>query len=218
MWSTHLALGWSCGGVQGLDQNQLQKNRFLLCEVKGCWGINHKVMNINVFYDSGDTSVFILLQFYRDAKVWWLFGFYFCVPLACTAVFYTLMTCEMLNHRKGSLRIALSEHLKQVRSRFCSNSLNTLLRLKIRYGLTLLVCSQTAFLCRGGRWPKPSSAWCSSLHCAGSRCTSAGFLERWVTPRMTPRAASCSGEWPVQDELRPQSAGREGRGSDVQRP
>lgn len=118
------------GGVQGLDQDQLQKNRFFLCEVKGCWGINHKVMNINGFYDSGDTSVFILLQFYRDAKVWWLFGFYFCVPLACTAVFYTLMTCEMLNHRKGSLRIALSEHLKQVRSRFCSNSLNTLLRRK----------------------------------------------------------------------------------------
>ncbi|TNM85818.1 hypothetical protein fugu_008089 [Takifugu bimaculatus] len=55
------------------------------------------------------------MLFYSDAKDWWLFGFYFCVPLACTAVFYTLMTCEMLNHRKGSLRIALSEHLKQRR-------------------------------------------------------------------------------------------------------
>ncbi|XP_068606789.1 endothelin receptor type Aa [Brachionichthys hirsutus] len=55
------------------------------------------------------------MMFYRDAKDWWLFGFYFCLPLACTAVFYTLMTCEMLNHRKGSLRIALSEHLKQRR-------------------------------------------------------------------------------------------------------
>ena len=43
-----------------------------------------------------------------------MFGFYFCVPLACTAIFYTLMTSEMLNHRNGSLRIALSEHLKQV--------------------------------------------------------------------------------------------------------
>ncbi|KAK3519396.1 hypothetical protein QTP70_027530 [Hemibagrus guttatus] len=52
--------------------------------------------------------------FYRDAKDWWLFGFYFCVPLACTAIFYTLMTCEMLNN-KGSLRIALSEHIKQRR-------------------------------------------------------------------------------------------------------
>ncbi|KAM3857470.1 endothelin receptor type B-like [Diretmus argenteus] len=53
--------------------------------------------------------------FYRDAKDWWLFGFYFCVPLACSAVFYGLMTCEMLRHQKGSLRIALSEHLKQRR-------------------------------------------------------------------------------------------------------
>ncbi|KAG7233366.1 hypothetical protein INR49_007095 [Caranx melampygus] len=49
-----------------------------------------------------------------DAKDWWLFGFYFCVPLVCSAVFYGLMTCEMLRHQKGSLRISLSEHLKQV--------------------------------------------------------------------------------------------------------
>ncbi|XP_067436704.1 endothelin receptor type B-like [Thunnus thynnus] len=53
--------------------------------------------------------------FYRDAKDWWLFGFYFCVPLACSVVFYSLMTGEMLRHQKGSLRIALSEHLKQRR-------------------------------------------------------------------------------------------------------
>ncbi|KAG8014695.1 Endothelin-1 receptor [Nibea albiflora] len=55
------------------------------------------------------------MVFYTEVKDWWLFGFYFCVPLICTAVFYTLMTCEMLNHRNGSLRIALSEHLKQRR-------------------------------------------------------------------------------------------------------
>ncbi|XP_068444943.1 endothelin receptor type Aa [Clinocottus analis] len=55
------------------------------------------------------------MMFYMDAKDWWLLGFYFCVPLTCTAVFYTLMTCEMLNRRDGSLRIALSEHLKQRR-------------------------------------------------------------------------------------------------------
>ncbi|KAF7244141.1 Endothelin-1 receptor [Varanus komodoensis] len=54
------------------------------------------------------------LKFYVDVKDWWLFGFYFCMPLACTAFFYTLMTCEMLNRRKSNLRIALSEHLKQV--------------------------------------------------------------------------------------------------------
>ncbi|XP_029356508.1 endothelin receptor type Aa [Echeneis naucrates] len=56
-----------------------------------------------------------LMEFYKDAKDWWLFGFYFCVPLACTCFFYTLMTSEMLSHRNGSLRIALSEHLKQRR-------------------------------------------------------------------------------------------------------
>ncbi|XP_016145634.1 endothelin-1 receptor-like [Sinocyclocheilus grahami] len=55
------------------------------------------------------------MMFYVNWKDWWLFGFYFCVPLACTAVFYTLMTCEMLNRRNGSLRIVLSEHLKQRR-------------------------------------------------------------------------------------------------------
>lgn len=55
------------------------------------------------------------MTFYQDAKDWWLFGFYFCVPLLCSAVFYGLMTGEMLRHQKGSLRIALSEHLKQRR-------------------------------------------------------------------------------------------------------
>ncbi|XP_034020916.1 LOW QUALITY PROTEIN: endothelin-1 receptor-like [Thalassophryne amazonica] len=55
------------------------------------------------------------MTFYRDAKDWWLFGFYFCVPLAFSAVFYGLMTCEMLRHQKGSLRIALNDHLKQRR-------------------------------------------------------------------------------------------------------
>uniref|UniRef100_A0A671PR89 Endothelin-1 receptor n=1 Tax=Sinocyclocheilus anshuiensis TaxID=1608454 RepID=A0A671PR89_9TELE len=57
------------------------------------------------------------ITLYRDVKVWWLFGFYFCVPLVCTVVFYTLMTCEMLSNRKGSLKFSLSEHLKQVKNR-----------------------------------------------------------------------------------------------------
>ncbi|XP_042325899.1 endothelin-1 receptor [Sceloporus undulatus] len=55
------------------------------------------------------------LKFYVSVKDWWLFGFYFIMPLLCTAFFYTLMTCEMLNRRKSNLRIALSEHLKQRR-------------------------------------------------------------------------------------------------------
>lgn len=54
-----------------------------------------------------------LSQFYRDVKDWWLFGFYFCLPLACTGIFYTLMSCEMLSRKKG-MRIALNDHMKQV--------------------------------------------------------------------------------------------------------
>ncbi|XP_062855780.1 endothelin receptor type B-like [Trichomycterus rosablanca] len=52
------------------------------------------------------------LQFYQEVKDWWLFGFYFCLPLACTGVFYTLMSCEMLKRKKG-MRIALNDHMKQ---------------------------------------------------------------------------------------------------------
>ncbi|CAH6822814.1 Ednrb [Phodopus roborovskii] len=54
------------------------------------------------------------MQFYRTAKDWWLFSFYFCLPLAITAIFYTLMTCEMLRKKSG-MQIALNDHLKQRR-------------------------------------------------------------------------------------------------------
>ncbi|XP_066562755.1 endothelin receptor type B [Amia ocellicauda] len=54
------------------------------------------------------------MQFYKSAKDWWLFSFYFCMPLACTAIFYTLMTCEMLRKKNG-MQIALNDHLKQRR-------------------------------------------------------------------------------------------------------
>ncbi|XP_066535088.1 endothelin receptor type Aa [Hoplias malabaricus] len=55
------------------------------------------------------------MHWYVEIKDWGIFAIYFCIPLACTAIFYTLMAFEMLNHRKGSLRIALSDHLKQRR-------------------------------------------------------------------------------------------------------
>ncbi|XP_072314790.1 endothelin receptor type B-like [Eucyclogobius newberryi] len=58
------------------------------------------------------TSAFMV--FYSDVKDWWLFGFYFCAPLLCSALFYSLMTCEMLR-QKGALKSSLSEHLKQRR-------------------------------------------------------------------------------------------------------
>ncbi|KAG7463740.1 hypothetical protein MATL_G00179930 [Megalops atlanticus] len=54
------------------------------------------------------------MQFYKTAKDWWLFSFYFCMPLACTAIFYSLMTCEMLRKKNG-MQIALTDHLKQRR-------------------------------------------------------------------------------------------------------
>lgn len=54
------------------------------------------------------------MRFYKSAKDWWLFSVYFCLPLACTAIFYTLMTCEMLRKKNG-VQIALSDHLKQRR-------------------------------------------------------------------------------------------------------
>lgn len=54
------------------------------------------------------------MQFYKVAKDWWLFAFYFCMPLACTALFYSLMTCEMLRKKSG-MQIALNDHLKQRR-------------------------------------------------------------------------------------------------------
>ncbi|KAG7261237.1 hypothetical protein CRUP_017242, partial [Coryphaenoides rupestris] len=52
--------------------------------------------------------------FYKAAKDWWLFGAYFCLPLVCTAIFYSLMTCEMLRKKNG-VQVALSDHLKQRR-------------------------------------------------------------------------------------------------------
>ncbi|KAJ3595717.1 hypothetical protein NHX12_005020 [Muraenolepis orangiensis] len=54
------------------------------------------------------------MRFYKAAKDWWLFGAYFCLPLVCTGIFYSLMTCEMLRKKSG-VQVALSDHLKQRR-------------------------------------------------------------------------------------------------------
>ncbi|XP_028447399.1 endothelin receptor type B [Perca flavescens] len=51
------------------------------------------------------------MQFYKSVKDWWLFGFYFCMPLAWTAVFYTLMTRKMLRNTDNTI----SDHTKQRR-------------------------------------------------------------------------------------------------------
>lgn len=47
-------------------------------------------------------------QFYKSVKDWWLFAFYFCLPLAWTAIFYTLMTRKMLRNTETY------NHTKQV--------------------------------------------------------------------------------------------------------
>ncbi|XP_054876153.1 endothelin receptor type B-like isoform X2 [Poeciliopsis prolifica] len=54
-------------------------------------------------------------KFYINFKDWWIFGIYFCIPLTCSAIFYGLMTHEMLRHEKGDLKRSLGEQLKQRR-------------------------------------------------------------------------------------------------------
>ncbi|XP_022521372.2 endothelin receptor type B [Astyanax mexicanus] len=65
------------------------------------------------------TSTF--MQFYKAVKDWWLFGFYFLMPLICTAVFYGRMSWEML--RGDVERSEMTYHLKQrweaARAVFC---------------------------------------------------------------------------------------------------
>ncbi|KAG7282898.1 hypothetical protein CRUP_018398 [Coryphaenoides rupestris] len=58
------------------------------------------------------------MQSYKAVKDWWLFGFYFCMPLVWTAVFYALMMRKMIR----SLENTLSDHNKQRRevARPCS--------------------------------------------------------------------------------------------------
>uniref|UniRef100_A0A8C8REL2 Endothelin receptor type B n=1 Tax=Pelusios castaneus TaxID=367368 RepID=A0A8C8REL2_9SAUR len=70
-----------------------------------------KRLQICMLHPTQKTS---FMQFYKTAKDWWLFSFYFCLPLAITAFFYTLMTCEMLRKKSG-MQIALNDHLKQRR-------------------------------------------------------------------------------------------------------
>ncbi|KAG8147498.1 hypothetical protein E2320_001378, partial [Naja naja] len=61
------------------------------------------------------------MKFYQIAKDWWIFSFYFCLPLLVTGLFYTLMTCEMLRKKSG-MQIALNDHLKQVKAEMKSLS------------------------------------------------------------------------------------------------
>ncbi|KAL0974383.1 hypothetical protein UPYG_G00219710 [Umbra pygmaea] len=68
-------------------------------------------LQVCLLHPQQDTA---FMKFYQDVKDWWLFGFYFCLPLACTGIFYTLMSCEMLSRQIG-MRLALNDHMKQRR-------------------------------------------------------------------------------------------------------
>uniref|UniRef100_A0A673YFP0 Endothelin receptor type B n=1 Tax=Salmo trutta TaxID=8032 RepID=A0A673YFP0_SALTR len=59
------------------------------------------------------------MQFYKSAKDWWLFGFYFCMPLACTAVFYTLMARKMLRKNENILGNYTIQRREVAKTVFC---------------------------------------------------------------------------------------------------
>ncbi|XP_035605081.1 endothelin receptor type B-like [Oncorhynchus keta] len=59
------------------------------------------------------------MQFYKSVKDWWLFGFYFCVPLACTAVFYTLMARKMLRKNENTLGNYTIQRREVAKTVFC---------------------------------------------------------------------------------------------------
>ncbi|MEQ2301957.1 hypothetical protein AMECASPLE_001547 [Ameca splendens] len=59
------------------------------------------------------------MQFYKSIKDWWLFGFYFCMPLTWTAVFYTLMTRKMLKTTENTLSDRIKQRREVAKTVFC---------------------------------------------------------------------------------------------------
>ncbi|XP_018558639.2 endothelin receptor type B [Lates calcarifer] len=59
------------------------------------------------------------MQFYKSVKDWWLFGFYFCMPLAWTTVFYALMTQKMLRKTENTLSNHTKQRLEVAKTVFC---------------------------------------------------------------------------------------------------
>ncbi|XP_018420878.1 PREDICTED: endothelin B receptor [Nanorana parkeri] len=62
------------------------------------------------------------MEVYKTYKDPWLFSFYYCLPLLVTAVFYILMTCQLLRN-KSAMGISMNDHLNQrrdmVKTVFC---------------------------------------------------------------------------------------------------
>lgn len=105
----------TCSDVSNSHQTLLIGNIFSKCPCEYIYAcvcnvatIEHHVMCVTL--TNCGPHVMFNQQFYKSAKDWWLFGFYFCMPLAWTAVFYTLMTRKMLKNTENTL----SDHTKQV--------------------------------------------------------------------------------------------------------
>ncbi|KAM5180627.1 endothelin receptor type B [Mantella aurantiaca] len=79
----------------------------------GVFKFNYKEHSIDIcMLLPGQKSSF--MEFYKTYKDLWLFSFYFCLPLILTAVFYTLMTCQLLRMKSG-MGISMNNHIKQRR-------------------------------------------------------------------------------------------------------
>ncbi|XP_062311703.1 endothelin receptor type B [Osmerus eperlanus] len=59
------------------------------------------------------------MQFYKAVKDWWLFGFYFCMPLACTAVFYAMMSRKILKKTDNTINDHTKQRREVARTVFC---------------------------------------------------------------------------------------------------
>lgn len=98
-------------------------------------------------------------QFYKSVKDWWLFGFYFCMPLAWTAIFYSQMTRKMLSN------VETYNHTKQV-STLCK-FVSYLFCVLLVFCHIILNFSYLALFSRGEKWQRPFSALLLYLRFAG---------------------------------------------------
>ncbi|KAM3935891.1 endothelin receptor type B [Leptodactylus fuscus] len=72
---------------------------------------NGQIIKACMFQPSQTSS---FMGFYKTYKDPWLFSVYFCLPLLVTAIFYSLMTYELLRKKSG-ITISLTDHIKQRR-------------------------------------------------------------------------------------------------------
>lgn len=155
VWGVQAWISFSC---KSKDSSQEVKQS---CPI---WGINHKTMNVRVWWCEHVCSSVVLQGCEGLVDVWLL--------LLCTAGVHgrVLHTDDMWDAQPQERQPSDRPHRAPQTGRI------TILTQYYSWSIALpLGSSKMVFLCRGGRWPRPSSAWSSSLRCAGSHCTSAGF-------------------------------------------